>query len=190
MKKFLLTLCACAIVGTMSAQDLQKAKLYVPEFDTETAEGIFGTIYGVSANGMYAAGYDDFLGSCAFIWERSTGKFTEVELASMIMDASNDGTFVGNYWVEIPGTDGSVASRPGYYKDAGRDRRVRSSPRNRPSTESASRSRSSFRDRIEGRRLPADESAGRGKRKRAPPRTPKSTKRRNDGKTPRRRPPT
>ncbi|MBQ2980377.1 MAG: T9SS type A sorting domain-containing protein [Bacteroidaceae bacterium] len=117
MKKFLLTLCACAIVGTMSAQDLQKAKLYVPEFDTETAEGIFGTIYGVSANGMYAAGYDDFLGSCAFIWERSTGKFTEVELASMIMDASNDGTFVGNYWVEIPGTDGSVASRPGYYKD-------------------------------------------------------------------------
>lgn len=117
MKKFLLSLCAMLVIGTAVAQDLKKATLYVPEFDIEYNEGLYGTIYGVSSNGEYAAGYDDFTGLCAFIWKRSTGKFEEVDLASMIMDASNDGTFVGNYYVEIPGTDGSVASRPGYYKD-------------------------------------------------------------------------
>ncbi len=110
-------MCACAVMGTAVAQDLQQATLYVPAFESATGEGLFGTIYGVSENGEYAAGYDDFLGSCAFIWTRSTGEFQEVDLATMLMDVSNDGTFVGNYWVEIPGTDGQVASHPGYYKD-------------------------------------------------------------------------
>lgn len=117
MKKLLLTICACAIIGTGIAQDLKKATLYVPGFDATTMDGMYGTIYGVSANGEYAAGYDDFIGSCCFIWKRSTGEFEVVDLGSMIMDASNDGTFVGNYWVEIPGSDGLTASRPGYYKD-------------------------------------------------------------------------
>lgn len=116
MKKFLLSLCAMLLIGAAVAQDLKKATLYVPEFDTEYNEGMFGTIFCVSSNGEYAAGYDDFLGSSAFIWKRSTGKFEEVDLASMIMDVSNGGTFVGNYYVEIPGSDGSVATRPGYYK--------------------------------------------------------------------------
>ena len=117
MKKILLSICAMLVVGTAAAQDLKKATLYVPEFDAEYMEGMFGTIYGVSANGEYAAGYDDFTKSCAFIWKRSTGKFEVVDLASMIMDVSNNGTFVGNYFVEVPGTDGAVATRPGYYKD-------------------------------------------------------------------------
>lgn len=117
MKKLLLSVCACAVAGTMMAQDLEQATLYVPEFDTQTMEGIYGTIYGMSPNGEYAAGYDDCFRTSAFIWTRASGKFEEIDLASMIMDASNDGTFVGNYWVEIPGTDGYVASRPGYYKD-------------------------------------------------------------------------
>ena len=117
MKKLLLSFCACLMMGSAVAQDLQQATLYIAEFESLTGEGIFGTIYGVSENGEYAAGYDDFLGSCAFIWTRSTGEFKEVELASMLMDVSNDGTFVGNYWVEIPGQDGAVASRPGYYKN-------------------------------------------------------------------------
>ena len=117
MKKLLLTICACILLGAVNAQDLKKATLYVPEFDASSMEGVYGTIYGVSSNGEYAAGYDDFLGSCCFIWTRSTGKFEILELGSMVMDASNDGTFVGNYWVEIPGTDGQTASRPGYYKN-------------------------------------------------------------------------
>ncbi len=117
MKKLLLSLCACAMMTATMAQDLQKATLYVPTFDAAGMDGIFGTIYGMSPNGEYAAGYDDFLGSCAFAWKRSTGEFEIIDLASMIMDVSNDGTFVGNYWVEIPGSDGAVASRPGYYKD-------------------------------------------------------------------------
>lgn len=117
MKKILLLFCALFAMNTIVAQDLKKATLYLPDFDAASNEGLYGTIFGVSANGEYAAGYDDFLGSCAFIWKRSTGKFEEVDLASMIMDVSNDGTFVGNYWVEIPGKDGLVASRPGYYKD-------------------------------------------------------------------------
>ncbi len=117
MKKLLLSLCTCAIMVTSMAQDLQKATFYAPGFDAASMEGIFGTIYGMSPNGEYAAGYDDFLGSCAFTWKRSTGEFEIIDLASMIMDVSNDGTFVGNYWVEIPGSDGAVAARPGYYKD-------------------------------------------------------------------------
>lgn len=117
MKKFLLSLSAMLIVGTAVAQDLQKATLYVPQFDVNTMDATFGTIQGVSSNGEYAAGYDDCFGTCAFIWKRSTGKFEVPELAAMMMDASNDGTFVGNYWMEIPGTDGKVATRPGYYKD-------------------------------------------------------------------------
>jgi hypothetical protein len=117
MKKFLLSVCICAAVGTVMAQDMKEAKLYVPAFEAEYMEGTFGTIYGVSANGEYAVGYDDFLGSCAFMWSRYTGKFEEVELASMLLDVANDGTAVGNYWVEIPGADGNIASRPGYYKD-------------------------------------------------------------------------
>ena len=118
MKKFLLSVCLCVAVGTAVAQDLKEAKLYVPSFDAEYMEGMFGTIYGVSANGEYAVGYDDFIGSCAFMWSRYTGNFEVIELASMLMDVSNDGTAVGNYWVEIPGTDtGAIASRPGYYKE-------------------------------------------------------------------------
>ena len=118
MKKFLLSVALCAVMGTSMAQDLKEAKLYYPQFDAVYMEGIFGTVYGVSANGEYAVGYDDFLGTCAFMWTRSTGKFEEIDLASMLMDVADDGTAVGNYWVEIPGNDnGAVASRPGYYKD-------------------------------------------------------------------------
>lgn len=117
MKKFLLSLCAVLVVGTVVAQDLKKATLYVPEFDATSMEGIYGQIYGVSSNGEYAAGYDNFMGVTAFTWTRSTGKFEVIDLAAMLMDASNNGTFVGTYWVEIPGTDGMVATRPGYYKN-------------------------------------------------------------------------
>ena len=118
MKKFLLAFCACIIMSTAIAQDLKEAKLYVPEFEAEYMEGMFGTIYGVSSNGEYAVGYDDFVGSCAFMWSRSTGKFEVIDLASMLMDVANDGTAVGNYFVEIPGSeDGSFGTRPGYYKD-------------------------------------------------------------------------
>lgn len=118
MKKFLLTLCAGAIIGTSFAQDLKEAKLYVPEFDAQDMEGVYGTIYGVSANGEYAVGYDDFVGSCAFMWSRSTCKFEIIDLGSMLMDVANDGTAVGNYFVEIPGNEnGAFAARPGYYKD-------------------------------------------------------------------------
>ena len=118
MKNFLLSVCLCAVMGTVVAQDLKEAKLYFPAYEAEYMEGMFGTIYGVSANGEYAVGYDDFVGSCAFMWSRATGKFVEIDLATMLLDVSNDGTAVGNYWVEIPGNEnGAVASRPGYYKD-------------------------------------------------------------------------
>ena len=118
MKKFLLTICACTAMSTMMAQNLQEARLYVPAFDAEYMEGVFGSIYGVSANGEYAVGYDDLLGTCAFMWSRATGEFEMIDLASMMMDVANDGTAVGNYFVEIPGSeDGSFATRPGYYKN-------------------------------------------------------------------------
>lgn len=118
MKKFLLTICACVTMNMVMAQNMQEARLYVPAFDAEYMEGVFGSIYGVSANGEYAVGYDDFVGSCAFMWTRSTGEFEMIDLASMMMDVANDGTAVGNYFVEIPASeDGSFASRPGYYKN-------------------------------------------------------------------------
>lgn len=118
MKKILLTICACVTMNMVMAQNMQEARLYVPAFDAEYMEGVFGSIYGVSANGEYAVGYDDFVGSCAFMWTRSTGEFEMIDLASMMMDVANDGTAVGNYFVEIPASeDGSFASRPGYYKN-------------------------------------------------------------------------
>lgn len=119
MKKLLLSVCACTVVCAVSAQDLTKATLYVPAFDAAAMEGVFGTIYGVSANGEYAVGYDDFLkdGECSFMWTRSTGEFEMIPLASQLYDVSNDGVAVGDYWIEIPGTDGKVATKPGYYKD-------------------------------------------------------------------------
>lgn len=119
MKKFLLSLCACAIIGAVFAQDLKKATLYVPEFDASTMDGVYGTIFGVSANGEYAVGYDDFLkdGECSFMWTRSTGKFEIIPLASQLYDVSNDGVAVGDYWIEIPGRNGAAGTKPGYYKD-------------------------------------------------------------------------
>lgn len=117
MKKLLLTILAGVVLFNANAQDLKKATLYSPPFDAEYVEGIFGEINGVSSNGEYAVGFDGMVNSGAFVWKRSTGKFEIVEMAGMLMDAANDGTLVGNYWVEIPGGNGSIATRPGYYKD-------------------------------------------------------------------------
>lgn len=117
MKKLLLTLCACATLGTVLAQDLKNATLYVPELDIESESLMIGTIYGVSSNGEYAVGYDDFLGTCSYMWSRSTGEFELIDLAAIVCDVSNEGVVVGSYWIEIPGTDGYVGAKPGYYKD-------------------------------------------------------------------------
>ena len=117
MKKLLLTLCACALIGAAQAQDLKKATLYLPGLDVEAGTEIIGTIYGVSSNGEYAVGYDDLFESCAFLWTRSTGQFEVIELASLLYDVSNDGIIVGDYWIEMPGGSGEVATKPGYYKD-------------------------------------------------------------------------
>lgn len=116
MKKLLLTMFASILILNLNAQDLKEARFYYPEFDADAVEGLFGQIVGVSSNGEYAVGYDHMLGSGAFVWTRSTGEFEIVELGALLMDASNDGILVGNYWVEIPGGSGALATRPGYYK--------------------------------------------------------------------------
>lgn len=118
MKKTLLTICLSLMsMSAMLAQNYQPSTLYAGEFDAASMEGFYGTVYGVSANGQYAVGVDDLFESGCFIWNRSTGKYEMIDLGNYVSGVSNDGVIVGEYWIEIPGTDGMTASKPGYYKN-------------------------------------------------------------------------
>lgn len=124
MKKSYLTfalfsaVCACPTL----AQEKYEVSVYA---DSD----IPGIVYGVSDNGDYAVGNDNgVLANNAFMWQRSTGKFTDIfgvdptgaeqNPAAQLYAVSNDGTAVGCFYDGNNAlSDGTVPLRPGVYKD-------------------------------------------------------------------------
>ena len=119
MKKLLLVACGFALftlraIPVWAQAPAYTADVYIAPFSVESGDGMFGTIFGVSSNGEYAVGTDDYTESGGFMWKKETGEFVMIDLADYLNDVSDDGTVVGSFYIEVDGMETSV---PGYYKD-------------------------------------------------------------------------
>lgn len=124
LHKLLLCLLAVCLAQTVAAQQ-KKVTVYAIEDDVELLELFAGTTaFGTSANGEYVVGYGTDFVQGSFIWQRSTGKFTQITGCfyneCYAYGVSDNGVVVGNFATDNNGevAEGTVPYIiPGYWKD-------------------------------------------------------------------------
>lgn len=116
-----------ATTSPLAAQEAQGkvVTVYTMEGDEELSSMfVNASVNGVSNNGEYAVGNGVDLSMNAFIWSRSTGKFSVITGSmddfATVYDVSDDGTVVGTFYYDNNGeiTESSKAYIvPGIWKD-------------------------------------------------------------------------
>ena len=118
--------CLVALAATLSLSAQTKV---VTVYSTGTEGDLAdlyagGTFYGISPNGEYATGNAEGFAGTSFLWNRTTGKFTQITSEHggecYAYDVSNDGLVVGcfvhdNNGEVVDGTTPYIV--PGYWKD-------------------------------------------------------------------------
>lgn len=128
MKKSLHTLLLCLLALCMAQTAAAQKKLvtvYSVEGNTELMELFAGaTAFGTSASGEYVVGYGTDFVQGSFIWQRSTGQFTQLkgcyQNECYAYGVSDNGIVVGTFATDNdgevePGTVPYII--PGYWKD-------------------------------------------------------------------------